>query len=331
MGRLNYVTEISAETTLSPTYTIYLVNGGTSGGTGFTITLPSTTSDGVHFTLIRNDMSDNVVIVQATGSNMIIFDLGITGTVVDASTGTYLLEINSQVEFELFDFNWYTVTNFNTEPLNYSLTGAVGTGATGQSGPPFEGSILQFDEDLGIWVPQPGLWEDLRVPVTSTVREGSKQPTFSQVRDNGAGSQGVFTYLFANNLEEELYFTAQLPHSYWEGTDIYPHVHFIPTTSATGTVLWGLEYTWTNGNAIFPTTNIIEATGTVGASDTLRMLMADFPTITGTGKLISSMLICRIFRNGTSGSDTYEADVGLLEIDFHYQLQGNGSTQRTVK
>ncbi len=50
--------------------------------------------------------------------------------------------------------------------------------------------------------------------------------------------------------------------------------------------------------------------------------MLDIGTgIVGTGKLISSMLICRVYRP----ADTYNASVGLMEIDFHYQMCGTGS------
>ncbi len=37
------------------------------------------------------------------------------------------------------------------------------------------------------------------------------------------------------------------------------------------------------------------------------------------------MLICRLFRDGTNELDTYEADAGLLEIDFHYGMDTLGS------
>jgi hypothetical protein len=54
-------------------------------------------------------------------------------------------------------------------------------------------------------------------------------------------------------------------------------------------------------------------------------------TVLGTGKQISSMLICRVFRPGGTAADTYGANVGLLELDFHYQLCGNGSATEMAK
>ena len=51
----------------------------------------------------------------------------------------------------------------------------------------------------------------------------------------------------------------------------------------------------------------------------------------GAGKKISSMVVCRVFRNTSNANDTYSGDVGLLEIDFHYMQCGNGSNQQYIK
>jgi len=45
-------------------------------------------------------------------------------------------------------------------------------------------------------------------------------------------------------------------------------------------------------------------------------------SIPGAEKTLSSMLVCRLYR---SASDSYGGDTGLLEIDFHYQIDSDGS------
>jgi len=174
------------------------------------------------------------------------------------------------------------------------------------------------------------VYEDLRVAVASASRLGFTDPDWVQVTDDGAGSVGVYALGFADNRDEELFFTVQIPHSYKQGTDILPHVHWLPLGADTGVVEWQLEYTWANIDSAFPTTST--ATGTdAGAGTANTHQVVSLSTITGTSKNISSMLLCRIHRDGGNGSDTYTGDAVLLEIDFHFQINTMGSRQELVK
>ena len=178
------------------------------------------------------------------------------------------------------------------------------------------------------------VFDDLLVPVTSTTKGGTKDPSFSVFKTNGSGSQGVFTYWFDSDSEEELYFTAQLPHSYKEGSNIYPHVHWVVKANGSDgqKVSWGLECNWANRGDIFGSTNILYA-NTSSPNETLvadKQYLTPFSSISGTGKTVSSMLTCRVFRNATgagSSTDNYAADAGLLEIDFHYEKDKLGSDE----
>jgi hypothetical protein len=181
------------------------------------------------------------------------------------------------------------------------------------------------------------VWEDLRVPVTSTTKGGSKDPGFEVFKTNGAGSQGVFTYWFDKNAEEELYFTVQFPHS-WDATPIYPHVHWVPKSADAGgteTVEWGLEYTWVNIDGTYGDTTIVYAKSASGLTTAYKHILTSFTAITpgaGTQDGISSMMVCRIFRNATDAvDDTYDDDAGLLEFDIHYAMNTMGSKTELAK
>lgn len=169
------------------------------------------------------------------------------------------------------------------------------------------------------------VYDDIRVPVTATQTGGAKQPGFSVFKTNGSGSQGVFTYMFDAGLEEELFFTVQVPHSYSAGTNLYPHVHWCPTSTQTGNVVWGLEQTWSNIGDTFGNTAI---TTVIQSANTIigKHQYASFPVVTGTGKETSSMLVCRVYRDASSTDDTYPADAALLEIDFHFMQDKLGTT-----
>jgi hypothetical protein len=85
---------------------------------------------------------------------------------------------------------------------------------------------------------------------------------------------------------------------------------------------------------VFPaiTTSTVTSTGPFTAkAHSITPLTASNAGINGTGKKISSILICRIWRNSSNSNDTYNADAGLLFLDFHIQVDGYGSHQEYIK
>lgn len=139
-------------------------------------------------------------------------------------------------------------------------------------------------------------------------------------------SHGVFAYYFDGSIVQELFFTAQLPHSWAEGTEIEPHVHYYRPDSDTGTVVWGLEFTWCNMNEVYQDTRVIYAHDKGIAVSPNTQIYASFGMVDGKGRKISSMMVCRIFRAADDPRDTYEHEVGLLEIDFHILNSSLGSS-----
>jgi len=177
-------------------------------------------------------------------------------------------------------------------------------------------------------------WEDLKVPVSSTTKGGSKDPEFKILR-NKSGSQGVFIQWFDKDNEEELYFTAQMPHGWNEGTAIMPHIHWTAATNVgTDKVVWGLEYTWANVGELFGETTIITGSDSVAIYapvSAYEHAITPLGAISASGKTLSSMLVCRIFRKAADGADNFGGDAGLLEIDFHYQIDSDGSNEEYIK
>jgi len=173
-------------------------------------------------------------------------------------------------------------------------------------------------------------WEDLRVPLESTKAGGAKAPGFAKIIDNGAGSQGVYSFHFDKNTEEELFFSIQMPHSWIQGTDIHPHIHWMPEDTDTGSVVWGLEYTWVNFGDVMGNTTILEVTDPADGT-ALKHQIAEWSIISGAGKTFSSMLMCRIFRVAGDAADTYDSDCIALEFDVHYQINSLGSEEEYTK
>jgi hypothetical protein len=181
--------------------------------------------------------------------------------------------------------------------------------------------------ELGWAASADNAWTDLRVPLNTAKPGATKVPGFAQWRDNGSGSTGVFAYHFDPTSVEEVFFDAQLPHSYKQGSELRPHLHYVlPTAPGAGdTLKFGLEYTWSNVNGLAPTTSFLYATETfAGDEDANTQYIASFtPAISESTMKVSAMISCRLFRD--AGNDTYASDAAVLEFDFHYQVDSLGS------
>jgi hypothetical protein len=146
---------------------------------------------------------------------------------------------------------------------------------------------------------------------------------------NTLSAPGVFTYIFPPDVRSELFFTAQMDHGYKMGTDMNPHVHYSPTTSNTGNVVWGIEYTVSPVNGIFGTTNILEVVDPVDGI-AYKHQPASFGIMDGI-EAVSFMFVGRVYRDGTSAEDTYPDGAALLEIDIHYLADSIGSSLEFTK
>ncbi len=170
-------------------------------------------------------------------------------------------------------------------------------------------------------------WDDMRVPVSALAPGATPADPIIY----GPGGNVRIRGFDGNVTLESMDFTAQLPHGYQEGTDIEAHVHWCATTNNAGNVIWHLDYYWLNVNDAIPVLTTID-TGAVAASGVAwqHIYSEMHPHLPGAGKLISSMIMCRIWRDPT-GADTYPDDAGLLEIDFHFRADSVGSRQEAVK
>jgi hypothetical protein len=144
----------------------------------------------------------------------------------------------------------------------------------------------------------------------------------------------VWVYKFPTNQSRNVSLWCQIPHNYEEGTNIIPHIHFIPQGGTIGqTINWVIEYTWMNIGTTIPVSQTsITRTYTTVTGDTNKHITLDIPNssgISGTGKTISSILTCRVWRN--VAADNWNGNVCLLAVDFHYKVNSLGSLNVAVK
>ena len=171
-------------------------------------------------------------------------------------------------------------------------------------------------------------WSDIQVPLFNSKLNPSKsEPAFEDWID------GIFAYHFdaANDDDWSLHLSLQIPHDWAEGTQLRPHMHWAPTTTNTGDVVWELDYIVANVNEAYPA-----AASTLTVTDTAdgvanKHQIADFGLVSGDGLRISAVFACRLTRLGDDGADTFTGDAVGISVVFHYQRDSNGSYHEFFK
>lgn len=177
------------------------------------------------------------------------------------------------------------------------------------------------------------MWVDVKIVPGAFEFAGSSDPTLGDWQPGGSGTT-FKVYKFASN--DEVFFTVQLPHTYKEGTDLHAHIHWTPGSRGNeesgNTVAWKLDYSWANVGSVFGASATADMTDTCTGTDHYHEISGS-AAISGTGKNISSMLACRLYRDT---GDTWASGVGanqpiLLEFDLHIEVDTLGSELATSK
>lgn len=170
-------------------------------------------------------------------------------------------------------------------------------------------------------------WDDMRAPATS-VKGGGTAPADDST--NGC-------LLFSGSATNSVFITLQIPHTWYEGSTLKPHVHWQKTDTSSGNVLWQLDYKWSPVNEVMDAafTTLQASTVSDGTPDTDtadKHLITPLGDISGEGKQVSDMLIMKLSRLGGDASDTYNnQQARFLEFDIHYEIDGLGTGAEYTK
>lgn len=178
------------------------------------------------------------------------------------------------------------------------------------------------------------VWNDYVVPFSSVKVTGTNNiPVWSPFM--GTISQFLFEDQSASK-EQEVGFVVQLPHQ-WDGSAIYPHIHWSPENNNSGSVVWAMEYTWVNYDAtnpiVFPAAITLTTTSANVSNAGHKHLITEFAPITpnATQNKISSLLVVRFYRNSSNTADTYGSGAFALSFDIHYRMDTMGSREPLTK
>lgn len=276
-------------------------------------------SDG---TWINTDIYNGQISVNIENDKLFYrHNSGITEVVTTPAGNDTEIQFNSGGSFASssdFTYNDSTKTinlNGNVKAITYYGSFLQIGNDTGYTNIEADGTI-KFNGDATVW-------EDLRFPATSINPVGTAGPmTFDQTN---------IGFLASKNSTTSIAIIGQIPHSYKEGSDIYPHIHWMPLDTNTGNVYWRIEYKWVNIGDVEPsgwtTLNVLDdASGTAYTHQ-----LSNFDVISGSGKKISSIITIKISRIGNDATDTYDYNTLLKEFDIHYESDTIGSREEYFK
>lgn len=314
-----------------------------NGSTAITVTLPNVAlCTGRVYTIKRNATSTANVTISGTidgVTNFVMAKAGEAITLFSNGTEWKAASANNSSSSSGWNLTGNSSTNASdfvgttdAQPLiiktnNASRINVSSDGIT-KIGDLVGGNNTKFEADgTKVMEGNASVWDDLLVNPDATGK-GSASPTFSTFKN------GVSLWMFESGKSQEVFFTVQIPHKYKEGTSLFPHVHWTTSTGTpTGTnVVWSLEYTVVAIGGNFPATTILTSNSVVATpSGTGQHNITNLGTISGTGIGISTILVCRLFRAATDSRDTFSNSVGLLSMDFHYEIDTEGSRDPFLK
>ena len=167
-------------------------------------------------------------------------------------------------------------------------------------------------------------WEDLRFPAQGINPAGTAAPPSVDT------STFPGTLIFSGSAENIIAGVAQLPHSWQEGGDIRPHVHWFKAAADAG----GNGVTWQYRHSRCAIGAVAEAyiswqPATLVAGDLTTQYkhnISSFGSFSMTGFGASDMVMWQVRRLGNTDSATTACH--LMEFDYHYQLGQVGTDNK---
>ena len=156
-------------------------------------------------------------------------------------------------------------------------------------------------------------WRDLTADLSGR-GQGATAPVWASYRD------GISQQRFDKGDEVSVVFHPN--HDVIPGELCYPHIHWSTnSTTATGTVVWCIEYMIAEGHDTdnFPATTTIEMTYTFTANKQYRHFItecSDAQAITMPD--VDSLIVMRVYRKDDA-ADTFAGNVFGHTVDIHYR------------
>lgn len=180
-------------------------------------------------------------------------------------------------------------------------------------------------------------WDDLIHPATVLNLGPTNPPERVFWLNDGGTSPGVLALGFEDQVvagnEEQVWYVAQMPHGWLEGSTTDPHNHWQLEDTTDCNVRWCLEYVLLDVNEAQPATTSTSCADCPSGGDGLKHLCNFFANgLDMTGYRVSALVSSRIYRNSSHANDTCDGkDAWLHTSDIHFQKDRPGSRNTTTK
>ena len=174
-------------------------------------------------------------------------------------------------------------------------------------------------------------WRDILGSFTNAKTTGPNQPTWTMVVNDGASSSGVFAFAFAPTVLNELWTSFHINHDYAIGTPFYPHIHWLPDNTNTGTVRWAVEFSAARGHGqeVFPnTTTIFIEQSAPGIINQHMLAEMPDPGVTVPGAEPDMLILARIYRDAAHANDTFTGNALGLNLDAHFKVDRDSTLNK---
>lgn len=158
-----------------------------------------------------------------------------------------------------------------------------------------------------------------------TLREGVGNPA-----ELASFKGNTLAYEFVPGSTMETYVNWDVPFNWAPGTDLYAAIHWSPGSSTnTGTVRWGLEFTYAPVNGTFGDTSNVYVESAVNTASAWKHIQAVSSAFPGSMVSPNMRFLIRLFRDGAASEDTFPDNAYLVGIDFYYRVNKFGTPSFT--
>lgn len=170
-------------------------------------------------------------------------------------------------------------------------------------------------------------WECLHVPLQPIDPTGLIEAPMIDAADPSASATAVpGTLLFSGLLDSLAAGVAVLPHSWVEGTGLYPSIHWALMADSAATVTWELRARLLGDPEQSPsawTIMTIDTSKNVGSSTAQVRQTTAWQELSMASKKVSTMVALALYRRGAT--DANNDTVRLYGLDLHYRANSLGS------